>query len=76
MIAGSPPWRPISLTPDRTWNSLIALLTPLCVLVAYAGLRDDQRKAILPVLIGLAFLSALLGIAQISGGGNLRPVLL
>jgi O-antigen ligase len=70
--AGIPqPWRPISLTPDLTLHSLASLIFPLSVLLAFAGLRQDQFKVLLAVLIGAACLSAFLGILQATGGiGN------
>ena len=67
--AGFPqPWRPISLTPDLTWNSLIALLVPFAVLLGMAPLRRDQVHALLYVLIGFSCISAILGLAQLGSG--------
>ena len=67
-IAGAPqPWRPITLSVDATLNSLVALLVPGAVLVGAAALRADQRKALVGVLVGLAALSALLGLGQMTG---------
>lgn len=69
--AGIPqPWRPISLTPDLTWNSLVALLPPLAVLVGMAGLDSGGRTSLLPVVLVGVVASALLAIAQLSGGPN------
>jgi len=64
------PWRPISLTPDLTLNSLLALLPCLVVLVGLAGLREEQRWRLLPVLIAFAFADALLGIVQTVTGAD------
>jgi O-antigen ligase len=61
------PWRPLSLTPDLTWNSLVALIVPLSALLGFAALRDDQRQVLLPVLIGIAVFSALWGMLQVLG---------
>jgi O-antigen ligase len=65
---GGQPWRPISVTPDLTLSSLLALLVPLTVLVGFAGIRSDQRTALIPLTIGAAVLSAVLGIVQFAGG--------
>jgi O-antigen ligase len=65
---GGQPWRPISVTPDLTLGSLLALLVPLTVLVGFAGIRPDQRTALIPLTIGAAVLSAVLGIVQFAGG--------
>jgi len=62
------PLRPISLTPDLTWNSLVALIVPAAVLAAFVKLRADQRRAMIPVLIALCVMSATLGVAQLAGG--------
>lgn len=64
------PWRPITLTPDLTWNSLLALIPPLAALYGFAALREDQRAALLPILIGIACVSAIMGIIQITGSAN------
>jgi O-antigen ligase len=67
-LDGVQPWRPISLTPDLTINSLLALLIPLTVLIGFAGIRPDQRLALVPLIIGAAIASAALGILQFTGG--------
>lgn len=69
-LGGEQPWRPISLTPDFTINSLLSLLVPLTVLVGFAGIRPDQRLALVPLTIGVAAASAALGIVQFPGGSN------
>jgi O-antigen ligase/tetratricopeptide (TPR) repeat protein len=61
-------WHPISLAPDLTLNSLLALLPCLVVLVGFAGIREDQRRTLLPVLVGFVAADALLSVAQFAGG--------
>ena len=61
-------WHPISLAPDLTLNSLLALLPCLVVLVGFAGIREDQRRTLLPVLVGFVAANALLSVAQFAGG--------
>ncbi len=63
-------WRPISLTPDLTWNSLLALLTPLTILVGMAGIDEDRRRTLLIFIVGVACLSAFLGIVQLSSSAR------
>ena len=69
------PWRPISLVPDRTWNSLFALLVPLAALTGLAHLSSRGRAALLLPVAVLALASAVYGLAQMSGGPDsvLRP---
>src|SRR3954468_9474144 len=65
------PWRPLSLSPDLTLNSLLALLPFLVVLVGFAGIREEQRRALLPVLICFACADGVLGAIQfVSGPGG------
>lgn len=64
----SQPWRPISLTPDLTFNSLASLVVPAAVVIGMAKLSKEQRRATLFLFIALCFASALLGIAQFAGG--------
>jgi O-antigen ligase len=69
-LGGQQPWRPISLTPDFTINSLLSLLIPLTVLVGYAKIAPDQRQSLVPLIIGVGVASAVLGIIQFPGGSN------
>jgi hypothetical protein len=69
------PWRPISLTPDLTWNSLLALLPPLAVLVGMASIPRDRSYALLYVLIGFACVAGVLGILQLTSSAS-SPVFL
>lgn len=62
-------WRPLTISPDMTLNSLVALIIPAAVLIAGASLRRDQRHALLPMALGLAALSAAIGLFQIADEG-------
>jgi O-antigen ligase len=67
-LGGQQPWRPVSLTPDLTVNSLLALLVPLTVLVGFSGIRQDQRSALVLLIIVAVVGSAVLGVVQFAGG--------
>lgn len=72
--AGVPqPWRPISVSPDLTLNSLVSLFIPAALLVSAAALRDDQRAAMLPAVLAVTGLSAVLGLFQVGTGSELYP---
>jgi hypothetical protein len=66
------PWRPLSITPDLTLNSLAALLIPLAALVGYAAIGPAQRQWLLPTLVAGALVSALFAIGQLAGGPGSR----
>ncbi len=59
-------WHPISLTPDNTLNSLLALLPPFAAAVGMAVLDRHRYPALVELLIGLILLSAVVAIIQIS----------
>jgi hypothetical protein len=61
-------WRPISLTPDLSWESLVALLPPIALGMAAAATRGAQRRWWIYGLLGLAGLSAVLGLVQLADG--------
>lgn len=75
-IAGSAQvWRPLSLTPDLTLNSLVTLVFPLAGLIGFASIRPDQRIWLVGAVIAVAFVSAILGIAQVTSNPN-SPIFL
>ena len=60
-------WHSISLAPDLTLNSLLALLPALAVLVVFAGMNEadrDRTLLFLPVLALATILFAILQLAQ------------
>ena len=61
-------WRPLSLVPELTLNSLLALLPPLAVLIGMAGANQKERSAIIYVFAGVGVVSALLGVVQLVSG--------
>lgn len=63
-------WRPISLSPSKTMNSLASLVVPITALLMYAVQAAEDRRRILGLLIIVAGVSALLGVAQIATGGT------
>lgn len=64
------PWRPLSLSPSKTLNSLFSLLVPLATMLLYLNLeRADQRKALV-VILAMAYLSAVLAMLQLGGSAN------
>ena len=67
-------WIPLSLAPDATWRSALALIPAASVFVATLTLSPLQRTRLVHFCIGAAVLSILLGAAQlVSGGERLYP---
>lgn len=64
------PWMPISQAPDRTWNSLLALLPALAALLGVAALTDSQRMRLVSVLIIVTALAGVIGTLQIAAGAD------
>lgn len=62
------PWRPLSLTPDRTLNTLAAVLPPAAGLVAVILLGVDRAKAVFYVVAGVVAISIILGALQVAAG--------
>lgn len=62
------PWRPLSLTPDLTANSLAALVIPAAALVGFARITPEQRRWAVVGLVILCAISAGLGVAQFASG--------
>lgn len=58
---------PVSLTPDLTLNSLLALMPAALALVSYAAMRPSHRWATVWIAVALAGLSLLFSLAQIGG---------
>lgn len=63
-------WRPISLSPSRTWNGLASLVVPAATLLLMAIQRGRRSTAIVLVLMGVAVVSACLGLLQVGSGGD------
>jgi O-antigen ligase len=64
------PWRPLALAPDRALNSLLSLLPPAAALTGLAWLSRRERADLTLPVAALALASAVLGIAQMTGGAE------
>lgn len=61
------PWRPLTLSPSKTLNSLFALVIPIAAMMLYLNLDREYRRRAVPVLIVLCSISALWAIFQVIG---------
>lgn len=66
-------WRPISLVPFRTLNSLLSLTVPLAGLALAVQLPRDQLRVSAYGLLALGLVSAFVSLLQVSGGGSGNP---
>jgi O-antigen ligase len=70
-LAGlEPGWSSLSLAPDRTWGSALALLPPVALFIAVLSLSNIQRERLVQVCIAAAIGGILLGAAQLASGGD------
>lgn len=63
-------WRPLAMVPWRAYNTLFALCTALAVFILVIQQADRKLMRLLPILIGVATISALLSLFQIIGPLN------
>lgn len=63
-------WRPINMTPQDGWNALFALLPPLAALTLAVQLRNDEKWALIPVLVVIALFSGIVAVLQLGGSSN------
>jgi len=70
-LAGvQPGWATLSLTPDRTWASALALAPPAAFFLAVLSLSHVQRERLVQLCIAAAIVGILLGAAQLASGGD------
>lgn len=67
---GETGWRPWTVSPDLTLNSIAALLPPAAIGLIALALDIRGRLVLARVLVGIACASALLGLMQFAGGGS------
>ena len=61
-------WRPISFSPDLTWNSLLSLLPPVLFLLAVPALGTRVSRRLLVGLWITILVSGVVGLVQMAGG--------
>src|SRR5690606_3895673 len=64
------PWRPLTLSPSRTLNSLFSLAIPITAMMLYLNLDGPRRKQAVAVIIILACISALWAAFQLTGSAR------
>jgi O-antigen ligase len=70
-LAGlEPGWGPLSLVPERTWSSALALLPPSAFFMAMLSLSGPQKERMIQFCVAAATVGILLGVAQLASGGD------
>lgn len=64
------PWRPITLTPGLTSNSLVALFVPIPAILAVRSLGSQGRRRLIIALFVVILASGTLGMLQVAGGSD------
>ncbi len=65
-----PGWAPLSVAPDRTWGSALALAPPAAFFLAVLSLSHIQRERLVQFCIAAAIVGILFGAAQLASGGD------
>lgn len=68
VIGATPAWVPLSLSPDRTWASFLALLPPVAMFLGIMAIRPDTILRLVQLLVLLTAAAVLLGMGQILTG--------
>jgi len=64
------PWQPLSMAQARTWNALFSLAGPVALLIVALALDGRRHQQLLMLLLGLGFLSGIIGMLQALGPDN------
>ena len=70
-LAGlEPGWASLSLSPDQTWRSALALAPPVALFLAMLSMSPLQRERMVKFIIAAAVVGIALGAAQLASGGD------
>ena len=61
------PWRPLTFSPSKTWNSLFSLVVPIAAILLFAIQDRQHRGKVIPLIIIFGMISAIWAMLQISG---------
>ncbi|WP_108812360.1 O-antigen ligase family protein [Sphingorhabdus sp. Alg231-15] len=68
IIAGiDQPWRPLSLSPSKTLNTLFSLTVPMAAVMLYLNLNQEYRNRAITVIMVLCVVSAFWSVLQLAG---------
>lgn len=64
---GEAAWRPWAIVPSATINAASSLIVPVVTFTLVTALRDEEKAGLPTILLGVIFLSMLVGLLQFSG---------
>jgi O-antigen ligase len=67
-------WRPLSLTPHATWQSLGALIPPIAIFLTVLLLSWRDRRHLVLGLLGLGLVVGFVGMVQVALGPGRPPI--
>lgn len=70
LINAPPTWSPLTLAPDKTWRSFLALIPPVAMFLGVMTLKADSRHRLVYALLAAVVVSVLLGTLQLASGGT------
>lgn len=65
-----PGWAPLTVTPDLTWQSALAILPPAAVFLAVLSSSQARTARMMAFYLAAAVISVMLGAAQLASGGE------
>ena len=65
-----PGWNSLSLAPEHTWRSVLALTPPVAIFLATLSMSHIQRERQVHFSIAAAIIGIILGAAQLASGGD------
>lgn len=75
LAVGEPqPWRPITISPAATVNSLFSLTVPLAILAVSSTLSFYANRRVLIFILGAGVFACLLGLIEFSGANFDNPL--
>lgn len=70
-LAGlQPGWAPLTVTPDLTWQAVLALLPPAAMFLAVLSSSQAQMARMMGFYLAAAVIAVVLGAAQLASGGE------
>ena len=70
-VVGEPlGWMPLTLTPDRTWRSLLALIPPIAMFLGVLVVTGQNHLRLFHGLMAITAAAIIVGVVQLASGGN------